>query len=100
LVIPAHVGSEAGEKDGHVCFEAAGACGDVMAHLMDEKGKGEAERELPAEEGPVDDEEGEEDAQEFELEQEEKGGLDLGEKEGDGGERTEALGPFGLGLFA
>ena len=99
LVVPTDVCSHSGDEEGQVGFEASAAGGDVVAELMDEDGEGEAEAETPAEERPVDAEEGEEAEQELELEDGEEEGLGLEQEEGDGSEGTEALGPSRLGVI-
>jgi hypothetical protein len=93
LVVPADVGAEAGDEEWEVDLEAAAAGGDVVACFVDKNGEGEAEAEAPAEERPVDAEEGEEAAQELEAEEQ---ALELEEEGGDGCERAEAFGPAGF----
>jgi hypothetical protein len=69
-----------------------------VTELVDRDGEHETQAEAPAEERPVEAEEGEEAEQEFELERGQQEGLGLEEKQRHGCEWAEALGPVGLAL--
>jgi len=97
-VVPADVRAESGQKDRQIDLQAAATGFEVVAHLVNEDGQGEAKAELPSEERPIEAEEGDEAEQELELEDGEEEGLGLSEEQEDGSERTEAACPVGLAL--
>jgi len=70
-----------------------------MAHLVNKNRDGKTERELPAEDGPVNPEKGQNAEQEFNFEQQEDRRLRLEQKQRHRSKWSEPLGPAGLGIF-